>query len=304
MQKEAQHSFSKRENDWGFSELIKVKDVESEGAGFLDAAGTLRIKVDIQILRGPEWPGYDPRKETGCVGINNQGATCYLNSLLQTLYHLPAFRKAVYQIPTGEEETPTDSIPVALQHLFFRLQYADDAVDTKELTKAFGWDTYEAFQQHDVQELARVLMDTLDQKMKNTPVEKDIVHLMEGSIMNTIKCKNVDFRSDRKEAFQDLQLVVKGCKDLYSSFDEYIASEVLDGDNKYDAEKYGHQDAVKFTKLEATPPVLFLHLRRFEFDLHTLQQVKINDRFEFPSALDLDRESRKFFSETSDTSVR
>lgn len=66
---------------------------------------------------------------------------------------------------------PTSSISVALQHLFFRLQYADEAVDTKDLTKAFGWDTFEAFQQHDVQELARVLMDALENKMKNSPGE-------------------------------------------------------------------------------------------------------------------------------------
>jgi hypothetical protein len=36
---------------------------------------------------------YDSRKETGHVGLKNQGATCYMNSLLQYLYHLPALRQ-------------------------------------------------------------------------------------------------------------------------------------------------------------------------------------------------------------------
>jgi hypothetical protein len=40
---------------------------------------------------------YDSRKETGYVGLKNQGATCYMNSLLQYLYHLPYFRKVSAQ---------------------------------------------------------------------------------------------------------------------------------------------------------------------------------------------------------------
>jgi hypothetical protein len=35
----------------------------------------------------------DTRKDTGHVGLKNQGATCYMNSLLQYLYHLPYFRQ-------------------------------------------------------------------------------------------------------------------------------------------------------------------------------------------------------------------
>lgn len=33
------------------------------------------------------------RAETGFVGLKNQGATCYMNSLLQYLYNIPFFRK-------------------------------------------------------------------------------------------------------------------------------------------------------------------------------------------------------------------
>lgn len=39
----------------------------------------------------------------------------------------------------------------------------------------------------------------------------------------------------------DLQLDVKGCHDVYASFDKYVAVEHLDGDNKYHAEQYGLQ---------------------------------------------------------------
>ena len=37
------------------------------------------------------WPP-QPRGVTGICGLQNQGATCYLNSLLQTLFFIPEFR--------------------------------------------------------------------------------------------------------------------------------------------------------------------------------------------------------------------
>ena len=37
---------------------------------------------------------------------------------------------------------------------------------TTELTKSFGWNTMDAFYQHDVQELNRVLQDKLETSMK------------------------------------------------------------------------------------------------------------------------------------------
>ena len=38
-----------------------------------------------------------------------------------------------------------------------------------------------------------------------------------------------------------MQLDVKGCKDVYASFDKYVEVEKLEGDNKYHAEQYGLQ---------------------------------------------------------------
>jgi hypothetical protein len=69
-------------------------------------------------------------------------------------------------MPTTENDTPSGSIPLALQSLFYKLQHSDNSVATKELTKSFGWDTYDSFMQHDVQELNRVLCEKLEDKMK------------------------------------------------------------------------------------------------------------------------------------------
>ncbi len=56
-----------------------------------------------------------------------------------------------------------------------------------------------------------------------------------------IKCKDVPFESNRDEPFYDVQLNVKGKKNVYESFDDYVAVESLEGDNKYDAGDYGMQ---------------------------------------------------------------
>ena len=69
-------------------------------------------------------------------------------------------------MPTTENDAPTASIPLALQSLFYKLQYNDTSVATKELTKSFGWDTNDSFMQHDVQELNRILSEKLEDKMK------------------------------------------------------------------------------------------------------------------------------------------
>lgn len=40
----------------------------------------------------------DSRSEYGFMGLENQGATCYLNSLLQSMYMTPELRKGLYAI--------------------------------------------------------------------------------------------------------------------------------------------------------------------------------------------------------------
>lgn len=47
-----------------------------------------------------------------------------------------------------------------------QLQFSKSTVATKDLTKSFGWTSADAFMQHDVQELNRVLCEKLEEKMK------------------------------------------------------------------------------------------------------------------------------------------
>uniref|UniRef100_A0A0A9YDN4 Ubiquitin carboxyl-terminal hydrolase 7 n=1 Tax=Lygus hesperus TaxID=30085 RepID=A0A0A9YDN4_LYGHE len=229
---------------------------------------------------------WDSKKHTGYVGLKNQGATCYMNSLLQTLYFTNELRKAVYKMPT-ESDDSSKSVALALQRVFHELQFSDKPVGTKKLTKSFGWETLDSFMQHDVQEFLRVLLDKLESKMKGTCVGGTVPKLFEGKMVSFIKCKNIDYQSTRTETFYDIQLNIKGKKNITESFRDYITAEVLDGDNKYDAGEHGLQDAEKGVIFTQFPPVLHLHLMRFQYDPITHCSVKFNDRFEFTEKVNL-----------------
>lgn len=62
------------------------------------------------------------------------------------------------------------------------------------------------------------------------------------------------------------------------SFKDYISTETLDGENKYDAGEHGLQEAEKGVIFATFPPVLHLHLMRFQYDPITDSSVKFNDR--------------------------
>lgn len=51
----------------------------------------------------------------------------------------------------------------------------------------------------------------------------------------------MEYKSTRKESYMDLQLDVKGCKNVYDSFVKYTEVEMLDGQNQYKAEGHGLQ---------------------------------------------------------------
>ncbi|KAI5479269.1 hypothetical protein MNV49_003787, partial [Pseudohyphozyma bogoriensis] len=294
IQSQAHHRFTNEEQDWGFTRFVELRKLFSVSEGrpkpIIENDETV-ITAFVRVLKDPtgvlwhNFHNYDSKKETDHVGLKNQGATCYMNSLLQSLFLTNAFRRAVYQIPT--EEDTTDTVPLALQRVFYNLQTSDQSVGTTELTKSFGWKGFDSFLQHDVQEFNRVLCDKLEMKMKGTVADGEIKRLFSGTTKSYIKCIDIDFESARSEPFYDIQLNVKGLKGLEDSFKDYIQMETLEGENKYNAEGYGLQDAKKGVIFEAFPPVLHLQLKRFEYDMQRDQNVKINDRYEFPLEIDL-----------------
>lgn len=236
----------------------------------------------------------DSQHKSNFVGLVNQAMTCYLNSLLQALFMTPEFRNALYNWEfDGNGESK--SIPFQLQKLFVNLQTSNKpSVETTDLTKSFGWDSTEAWQQHDIQELCRVMFDALEQKFKNTKQSDLINVLYEGKMIDYVKCLECETEKSREDTFLDIPLPVRpfGSTQAYESVEEalkaFVQPETLDGNNQYSCEKCEKKcDAHKGLKFKKFPYILTLHLKRFDFDYETLHRIKLNDKVTFPQQLNL-----------------
>jgi len=307
-------SFSREGIDRGWHDMVRTADLTPE-LGWLNSNNELCVRASCQVKMADGISinsDYNFRRETGFIGLMNHGATCYMNGLLQSLFHLGEFRRIVYSIDCDESpDSPgkddaagepsradadgdgkSPSLISALQNVFYRLHTSDQAVNCRELMKSFGWDTVDAFTQHDAQELNRILCDRLEEQMKGTPMDGSIKRLFEGEMENYIECIDVDYKSRRNETFYDIQLNIKSergieLRSIEESLREFTAEEILEGDNAYEAEGHGKQRAKKGIRFLTFPPVLNLQLKRFHFDLEKMDMVKLNTKFEFHKKLDL-----------------
>nr|AAF01440.1 ubiquitin carboxyl-terminal hydrolase [Schizosaccharomyces pombe] len=300
------HRFRSEVKDWGFTRFVDLRKIAVPTPEFpvpFLENDEICISVTVRVLQDPtgvlwhSFVNYNSKKETGYVGLKNQGATCYMNSLLQSLFFTNIFRKTVYKIPTDNDDS-RDSVAYALQRVFYNLEKQREPVSTTELTRSFGWNSFDSFMQHDIQEFNRVLQDNLEKKMKGTEVENALNDIFVGKMKSYVKCIDVNYESSRVEDFWDIQLNVKGMDTLEDSFRDAIQVETLTGDNKYYAEGHGLQDAHKGIIFESLPNVLQLQLKRFDYDMLRDMMVKINDRHEFPLEIDLE----PYLSETADKS--
>jgi ubiquitin carboxyl-terminal hydrolase 7 len=160
---------------------------------------------------------------------------------------------------------------------------------TRDLTTSFGWDEDEAFVQHDIQEFLRVLLTKIEEKISGTAEKDAIADIFRGKFCHSISNASRKFECTREEDFYDILLQVRGCPTLTKSLQNSFSKvEKLSGENCYDTGtalgKIPVDIGVKLLKL---PPVLQLHLKRFEYDLTRYSLIKIDDEFVFDRELDL-----------------
>ncbi len=231
-------------------------------------------------------------------GLNNQGMTCYLNSLLQTLFMTPEFRLNILNWKYDEKQhgKKEDCIPYQIKKLFAKLQLRNrNAEDTTCLTKSFQWGSTEAFYQHDIQELCRVLFEAIEFSFTTEDKDKNFINeIFEGKSASVVQCQSCLFESVREDKFLDISLPIRNeFEKIYNdslemALSNYLKVEVLEKDNQYSCDVCKKKvDAKKFIKFEKLPNCLLFQLNRFEYNFMTDMRMKITDKVTFPLILDM-----------------
>ncbi|XP_076738346.1 ubiquitin carboxyl-terminal hydrolase 12A-like [Maylandia zebra] len=213
-------------------------------------------------------------------GLAKEGATCYLNSVLQVLFMTKDFRQAVMR-HTNENSQFIDQ---HLKALFEDLQ--NHTAKTDAIIKTLGIDNVS--EQHDAAEYFEKIL-TL-----TSPQASQIFHGMLAKKTTCCKCLT---ETDIDIPFWHLPLaLVDSCTHTKGSegyrvvdgIDDFFRMTELSGENQMYCDQCDDKvDATTKDGMKHHPDVLPLLLKRFEFSYHDMSYVKISCAVEVPYTLQI-----------------
>ncbi|RFU29187.1 hypothetical protein B7463_g7158, partial [Scytalidium lignicola] len=275
---------------------LLVKDDERQYRAILQLLGSL-----VPYENGPDSPysleltfqfdrNKSVRSPTGYVGLKNLSNTCYLNSLFTQLFMNIPFRE--FMMNARVQDTSNFKLLGETQKLFGFMQNSlARYVDPTNFAASIR--TYEDTHidvsiQMDVDEFYNLLFDRWEGQIIAADVKRQFRSFYGGQLVQQVKSKECSHISERLEPFSAIQCDIKGKSSLQESLQAYVDGEIMEGDNKYKCSTCDrHVDAVKRACLKDVPDNLIFHLKRFDFNLRTLQRSKINDYFSFPKKIDM-----------------
>ncbi|CAJ1086145.1 uncharacterized protein LOC117807073 isoform X2 [Xyrichtys novacula] len=201
-------------------------------------------------------------------GLVNQGATCYLNSVLQVLFMTEDFREAVERYPG------TEYIDLQLKTLFDELK--NQTADTFQITDKL--DIKQVYEQRDAAEyFGKILNLTSDEPSQ----------IFYGKMSNRTECSACETQTDTEMKFWHLPLTLwDSSNTVVNSVKEYFKPMSFSGENRLYCDKCdAKRDATVRCVIKTNPEVLMLLLKRFELDYSTKTLVKNNCNVSFPHTL-------------------
>lgn len=226
-------------------------------------------------------------------GIRNLGATCYMNSLLQTLFAVKEFRAGLYKWTPNSPLVENDSVCQELQKLFVELQLTNKKyVNAENLLKSMNIDP---MVQEDPQEFWNLFISLLKEVFEKSSV-KSVAKLAEGLFFGTqlveMECSVCKKRYPNESSFNYIGVSTER-KSLEESLSACFEDEKLEGTNKYSCRHCRRkQDALRKTRIETLPPILAINILRYDFDRSVNWKKKIHTNFSFPMNLSM----KKFVS--------
>lgn len=221
------------------------------------------------------------------VGLTNLGNTCYINSVLQCLFAIDDFKYTI--LGSFERRLQENDVFQSLKNIFLKMECGpQNYVDPEPLISALRLDR--SIQQ-DGQEFMKLFLTLLERSFEGIPeLEGKISKMFRGRVgyqTRCLTCQNLSESSYRFDDFSELDIPIKGYKNLDNSLGSLLSPEILDGDNQYYCEHCNtKRDATRQLVVKDLPPFLCLSLQRFVFDLKKMDRVKVSDKFSFPLELD------------------
>jgi len=220
-----------------------------------------------------------------------------MNSMLQQLYHVPAFRYQLLQADDGaapdwkeyKGRTIDDNVLHQLQRLFGHLELSE-RVDYNPIEFCFSFKETDGSPtntsvQHDTEEFFNIIFDRIENLIKPTPQKYLLSSVFGGKNCSQMVCKECGFIRNRFEDFYNMSLTVKERKSVEQSLRKNLEGEVIS-----DYECPGCKKKVDITKrtlISKTPNAFVVQLQRIVFDFDRFENQKVNTYFEFPDTLDL-----------------